>query len=105
MGSEMCIRDSCDAIDKPMMANMANGGVTPIMNNAKLEEAGFALAIWPALNALSALAAMEKGMRALKQNGTTNDPELDLFEFKEFCELIGFPDVWEFEDRWVKKVK
>jgi hypothetical protein len=23
-----------------------------------------------------------------------------LFDFKEFCSLIGFEDVWEFERRW-----
>ncbi len=103
--TEEQMKTACEAIDRPMMVNMANGGVTPILNNTKLEELGFALAIWPALNSLSALAAMEKGMRTLKETGTTNDPSLDLFEFKEFCQLIGFPDVWEFEDRWVKKIK
>ncbi len=103
--TEQQMEEACDAIDRPMMVNMANGGVTPILNNSKLEEVGFSLAIWPALNSLSALAAMEKGMRILKEKGTTNDPDLELFEFKEFCEMIGFPEVWEFEDRWVKKIK
>lgn len=103
--TEEQMKTACEAIDTPMMVNMANGGVTPILNNAKLEEIGFALAIWPALNSLSALAAMEKGMRTLKEKGTSEDQGLELFDFHEFCKMIGFIDVWEFEDRWVKKIK
>jgi hypothetical protein len=27
---------------------------------------------------------------------------LPIFDFKEFCGLIGFQEVWDFEKRWAK---
>lgn len=103
LASEEEMRDACKRIDRPMVVNMANGGKTPIMNNSKLKELGFAIAIWPAVNALSATHAMEKAMRTLKETGTTDARGLELYEFEDFCEMVGFEAVWEFEKRWVTK--
>lgn len=43
---------------------------------------------------------MEKVLRDLKDNGV-GQPE-GLFDFSEFCSLIGFEDVWAFEKKWGK---
>jgi 2-methylisocitrate lyase-like PEP mutase family enzyme len=94
------MRTACAAFDKPCMANMADGGLTPILPARQLEDFGYAFAIYPAMTSLIAAAAMEKGLRSLKDTGAY--PLDDLFNFKEFCELIGFKDVWEFEKRWAK---
>ena len=44
--------------------------------------------------------AMEKGLRALRDTGCY--PNEELFNFKEFCSLIGFEEVWAFERTWAK---
>jgi 2-methylisocitrate lyase-like PEP mutase family enzyme len=94
------MRTACSAFDKPMMANMADGGLTPILSAKELEELGYAFAIFPSMTSLVAAAAMEKALMSLKNTGAY--PGASLFDFKEFCGLIGFKDVWDFENKWAK---
>jgi len=98
--SEEEMRRACQAFDKPMLANMADGGKTPILPAKVLEEIGYALAIYPSITSLVAAAAMEKALRSLKDHGVSQAPDIDMFDFEEFCKLIGFEQVWEFEKRW-----
>ncbi len=100
--SEDEMREACKLINKPMMANMANGGVTPIRPKDELADIGFQLAIFPAICSLSAAAAIEKSLNTLKEYGTSEANDLDMFDFQEFNQLIGFPEVWEFEKKWAK---
>jgi 2-methylisocitrate lyase-like PEP mutase family enzyme len=94
------MKTACAALGKPCMANMADGGLTPILPSAVLEELGYALAIFPSMTSLAAAAAMEQALLALKTRGAYS--ELPLFDFKEFCDLIGFQDVWDFEKKWAR---
>lgn len=98
--SEEEMQKACSVLDKPCMANMANHGKTPIPPAKVLEEIGYAYAIYPSLTSLAAAAAAEKVLRDLKDNGI-GEPD-DLFDFGEFCSLIGFEDVWAFEKKWGK---
>lgn len=100
--TEEDMRTTCAELNKPMMANMADGGKTPIMPAKTLEEIGYAIAIFPAMNALAASAAMKKALTNLKQTGTSLSDNVELFDFAEFQDLIGFPDVWEFEEKWTR---
>ena len=101
--SEEEMRKACAAFDKPMLANMADGGKTPILPAKVLEEIGYALAIYPSMTSLVAAAAMESALRTLKGQGLSQTPELPMADFNEFCKLIGFDKVWEFEQRWARK--
>ncbi len=94
------MRTACAAFDKPLMANMADGGLTPILPAKALEDLGYAFAIFPSMTSLIAAAAMEKALIALKTKGDYEG--LPLFDFKEFCGLIGFQDVWDFEKKWAR---
>jgi 2-methylisocitrate lyase-like PEP mutase family enzyme len=94
------MRRACAAIGKPMMANMADGGKTPILSAATLQEIGYRLAIFPATTALAAAAAIETALTALKTTGTSTTSTAPLFDFQEFCSLIGFEEVWAFERKW-----
>jgi 2-methylisocitrate lyase-like PEP mutase family enzyme len=98
--SETEMREACRRIRAPMMANMADGGKTPIRSVGELKDMGFALAIWPAMTGLAAARAVETALTAFKANGTSAG--VDLFGFQDFNQLIGFPEVWEFEKRWAR---
>ncbi len=98
--SEEEMRKACSVLDKPCMANMSNHGKTPVPPAEVLAEIGYAYAIYPSLTSLAACAAMEKVLRDLKDNGV-GQPD-GLFDFSEFCSLIGFEDVWAFEKKWGK---
>lgn len=94
------MRDICAAVDRPMMVNMADGGDTPIMSAKELHDIGFAIAIFPATASLAATEAVYKALSHLKENGTSVHADIPLYSFKDFCRLIGFEDIWEFERRW-----
>lgn len=98
--SEEEMARACAAFDTPLMANMSNGGSSPVPVADVLAQIGYAYAIYPSLTSLAAAAAMEKALRDLKAHGI-GQPE-GLFSFSEFCSLIGFEDVWAFERKWGK---
>jgi 2-methylisocitrate lyase-like PEP mutase family enzyme len=100
--SEDEMRQSCAGINKPMMANMADGGKTPIRTQWELADIGYKMAIFPSATGLAAAAAAETALRVLKAEGTSNSPNSKLFDFSEFNTLIGFEEVWEFERRWAR---
>jgi len=100
--SEEEMREACKIISKPMMANMADGGITPIRPWKELQDIGFQMAIFPAISSLSAAAAIEKALNTLKIYGTSQANGLEMFDFNEFNQLIGFPEVWEFEKKWAR---
>jgi 2-methylisocitrate lyase-like PEP mutase family enzyme len=100
--SEAEMREACARIRKPMMANMADGGKTPIYSKPELAALGYKLAIFPSITGLAAAAAIEKALNTLKTSGTSHSPDLPLFSFSEFNSLIGFEEVWEFERRWAR---
>ncbi len=91
---------ACARLQKPCMANMADGGLTPILPAGQLRDLGYAFAIFPSMTSLIAASAMEKSLRALKETGRYD--QNDLFSFQEFCGLIGFEEVWAFERTWAK---
>jgi 2-methylisocitrate lyase-like PEP mutase family enzyme len=98
--SEEEMARACANFEKPVMANMSNGGRSPVPLAPVLAEIGYAYAIYPALTSLVAATAMEKALRDLKDHGI-GQPD-GIFSFNEFCSLIGFDEVWDFERKWGK---
>jgi len=88
-------------IGKPLIANMVNGGRTPMLPTKRLAELGFAAAIFPAVGFLATAHALTEAYGDLKENGGTTD-RAPMFSFAEFNELIGFRDVWDFERRYAE---
>ena len=98
--SEEEMRRACAELGKPVMANMANGGLTPMLRADVLADIGYAFAIYPSQTSLIAAAAVERALILLKEQGDAAPAELPMFDFKTFCEMIGFDEVWDFERRW-----
>lgn len=100
--SEDEMRAACETIKAPVMANMSNGGLTPMRSAAEMQDIGFALAIFPAMTSLIAASAMETALRRMMAEGTGEPSGMPIFDFKQFCSLIGFDDVWAFEKQWAR---
>ena len=96
------MRRACDEVPAPMMANMANGGLTPVLNAKVLEDIGYAFAIYPSLTSLIAASAIETALHKLKDHGDGEPADMPMFDFKEFCGMIGFKEVWDFEKKWAR---
>jgi 2,3-dimethylmalate lyase len=86
-------------IGKPLLANLVNGGRTPMLPVERLARLGFTLAIFPAVGFLAAGQALQNAYADLQKHGTSTEV-VPMFDFSEFNKLIGFEDVWEFERRY-----
>jgi 2-methylisocitrate lyase-like PEP mutase family enzyme len=84
----------------PVLANMVEGGKTPVIGTKTLEEMGFKIAIFPVTCLLIAAKAMQKAMDVLRDNGTTQELLNDMMPFEDFNRLIGFPEIRLFEDKY-----
>jgi 2-methylisocitrate lyase-like PEP mutase family enzyme len=83
--------------DVPLVANMVEGGRTPLLDAAALQALGYRLAIFPALGFLAAGAALEKAYVGLKARGSSVGLDVPLYPFKDFSALMGFDWVAEFD--------
>jgi 2-methylisocitrate lyase-like PEP mutase family enzyme len=77
------------------MANMVEGGRTPLLTNDELEALGFGLVIYPTASTYVTAKAMIKLMRSLKESGTTRELIEEMTTFSEFNELIGLGTINE----------
>jgi len=79
--------------DVPLMANMVEGGKTPVLSAAELESMGFALVIFPG-GIVRALAWMAREYYASLAAGGTSEPfHSRMLDFTGLNELIGTPEM------------
>ena len=83
--------------DRPLVANMVEGGRTPILDRKTLEEIGYSIAIYPAFGFLAAGEALRNVYRQLKAQGSSIGSDVPLYKFSEFSEMMGFGAVSEFD--------
>jgi 2-methylisocitrate lyase-like PEP mutase family enzyme len=91
-------------IDAPLLANMVEGGRTPILPAKRLAAIGYDIAIYPAVGFLAVAAAAQRVYSHLQEHGDSNAlPAQESYGFGPMCALMGFPDVWAFEKRWARE--
>ena len=79
--------------DVPLMANMVEGGKTPIVPAQELEKLGFALVIFPGGIVRALAKAAEQFYGTLKAHGTTDPFRPRMFDFAALNELIDTPEM------------
>ena len=84
----------------PLLANMVEFGKTPRVEVERLKKWGFDVAIYPGLGFSVAAEAMRQAWEFLKDKGTSSG--IAVPQFKGMHELMGFPDVWDFEKKWAQ---
>jgi 2-methylisocitrate lyase-like PEP mutase family enzyme len=77
----------------PVMANMVEGGKTPLKDAGELEALGFALVIFPGGTVRALAHALADYFASLKQHGTTAPLRNRMLDFKGVNELVGTPDM------------
>lgn len=77
----------------PLMANMVEGGKTPILSGSELEAIGFSLVIFPGgiVRAVAKTAADYYG--SLAANGSTQPFRDRMYDFAGLNELLGTPEM------------
>lgn len=85
-----------DALDVPLMANMTEFGKSPLLSLATLERLGYDLVIYPVTTLRLAMGAIERGLRAIHDEGTQERlvPEMQtrarLYELLRYDEHAAF---------------
>lgn len=100
--SEAEMETICRSFDLPLLANMVEGGRTPVLSKPDLERLGYKLAIFPGSGFLAAAAALRSIYGHLEKAGSSVGWAGDVYDFGEFARVMGFERVWDFERRHVE---
>jgi 2,3-dimethylmalate lyase len=82
---------------RPVLANMVDGGRTPVLSRERLEALGYALAIFPGTGFLAAGAALRAVYGTIRDTGSSASVAVPLYGFMDFNKLMGFEAVWDFD--------
>lgn len=85
---------------KPIVANMIEGGLTPVLPKEELAEIGFQLILYPLTGLFAAAATMRNFYQKLHDDGTTLGKESELMQFAEFNDLIGVEDKYQLAEKF-----
>jgi 2-methylisocitrate lyase-like PEP mutase family enzyme len=84
----------------PLVANIVEGGKTPIVSRARLNELGFHLVIYANLAARAAMKAMQDTLRALAAQGSSLGAEDRIVTMAERNRLTGMADWRALDDSY-----
>jgi len=86
-----------------LFANMVPSGKSSVVSAENLKRYGYSIVIYPTAGLKAACAALEQAYRYLEQHGSTGGSPVPAYSMDELNMLVGFPEVWEFEKRWVER--
>jgi 2-methylisocitrate lyase-like PEP mutase family enzyme len=87
-------------VPKPMVANMIEGGKTPVLPKEELADMGFQLILYPLTGLYAAAASMRDFYQKLRDDGTTIGKESELMQFAEFNDLIGVEEKYRLSEKF-----
>jgi 2,3-dimethylmalate lyase len=94
------MRAATASVRVPVMANMVEGGRTPLMSAAELAELGFRLAIFPNAVARAAAFGAAGVLAELRATGGTSSYLPRMFDLNEISNVVGLPGHLELEQRY-----
>jgi 2-methylisocitrate lyase-like PEP mutase family enzyme len=84
----------------PNVANMIEGGKTPVLPKEQLVDLGFQIILYPLAGLFAAARVMEDVFRQLQVAGTTSGEAGRLMTFGEFNRLIGVEEKYALAERF-----
>jgi 2,3-dimethylmalate lyase len=86
----------------PLVANMLERGVTPLMGPAELKELGYQLIVWPLAPLYSVAKTLADTYGTLRREGSTIKILDKLMPFDDFNEIVGLNDKYAADARYNK---
>ena len=86
----------------PLLANMVEGGKTPVLDAGKLEQLGYRIAIFPGGIARCLVFAAQEYFTTLKRDGTTAALRDRMLDLEGINRVIGTPQMLELGKRYEK---
>jgi methylisocitrate lyase len=90
----------CRQTPKPRVANMIEGGKTPVLPKEALAELGFQLILHPLIGLFSAARTIQSIYQKLKDDGSPLGEESRMMPFHEFNQLIGVEEKYFLAERF-----
>ena len=87
----------CTEVDGPKLANMLEGGRTPILSPKRLKEIGYTVAAYPLTLLSASVKAMQSTLQLLKEGQPTDSL---LLPFTELQDVVGFTEYNREADRY-----
>ncbi|HWP97346.1 MAG TPA: oxaloacetate decarboxylase [Syntrophomonadaceae bacterium] len=86
--------------DTILIANMVEGGRTPVLTAIELRQLGFKIVFWPCTAIYSVARILEKVFQSLRDTGSTNLCEEHMVNFSEFNQLVSLDKYLELDRRF-----
>lgn len=91
---------AAEQIDAPLLANMTEGGKTPMLGADELEELGFDIVIFPATGFKAMLKTLQAVYGEIVETGTQVDIMDQLVTWEGRNEVTGLAEIMELEERY-----
>lgn len=79
----------------PLLANMVEGGKTPVKSTHELQAIGYSIAIFPGGTVRAVAHLLQRYYANLKATGTTRDFQQNMLDFDGLNAVIGTPELLE----------
>jgi 2,3-dimethylmalate lyase len=84
----------------PLVANMLERGVTPLMGPRELKDLGFDLVVWPLAPLYAVAKSLTDVYTTLRRNGSTLEMLDHLMPFNEFNEIVGLDEKYALDAKY-----
>lgn len=92
-------------IKAPLVANMIEGGATPIVSSSKLHRMGFKIILYPLSMLFANTFASVQILQELKKSGTTTNLKRNIVAFDQFNEIVNLQKFRNLEKKYISKRK
>ena len=90
------------SINAPLVANMIEGGATPIISKSKLHKMGFKIVLYPLSVLFSNTYSTLKLLQELKKSGTTRKLSKQIVTFNQFNDVVELSKYRKLERKYKK---
>ena len=94
------MREIARNVPGPLVTNMIERGVTPLMRPEELKEMGFELVVWPLGPLYASAQALQGVYTVLRQRGTTAGILDQLISFDEFHKIVGLEEKYKLDAQY-----
>lgn len=94
------MKEIASRVPGPLVANMLERGVTPLMGPAELKELGYQLIVWPLAPLYSVAKTLADTYGTLRREGSTIKILDKLMPFDDFNEIVGLDDKYAADARY-----
>lgn len=94
------MKEIASHVPGPLVANMLERGVTPLMDPQELKDLGFDLIVWPLAPLYSVAKSLTEVYSTLRRDGSTTKILDRLMPFDEFNEIVGLEEKYSLDQKY-----